>query len=54
MLYALLYFTMFLVILLDRRDPLAGTAGTASGGLGDAVVAASGLLDVVGGTGTSN
>lgn len=26
MLYALLYFTMFLVILLDRRDPLTGAA----------------------------
>ena len=29
MLYALLYFAMFLVILLDRREPLQGTTPTA-------------------------
>ena len=28
MLYALLYFTMFLVILLDRRDPLTGATSS--------------------------
>jgi hypothetical protein len=49
-LYALLYFTMFLVILLDRRDPLAG-AGAAPGGAGASALAASGLLEVVGGGG---
>ena len=30
MLYALVYFTMFMVILLDRRDPLPGGAGVAN------------------------
>ena len=42
MLYAALYFTMFLVILLDRRDPLTGQ--TTSEGVNDLVEATQGML----------